>query len=135
MYIPDLETRSPVTRGSWVRAIGWLAQNEAVPTGVSPHAFADRLRHLCSASFQSAEALGWPVAAGLHVCELCGAFQAGGNIGIPGPGVLFVAPEMIHHYVSAHAYRPPDEFVLAVLSCPEPGSEAYAAAVRSFRRT
>jgi hypothetical protein len=69
---------------------------------------------------------------GVHTCELCGSFKAGGNLGVPGDGVLYVAPEMIAHYVSAHGYLPPDEFVQAVSVSPLPGTEEYERAVRAI---
>ena len=134
MHVADLETRTPVVEAAWVRAVGWLAGEAPVPHGRLSGEFLERLRSLCAVSFESAVALGWPVAAGLHTCELCGAEHAGGNVGVPGRGVLFVAPEMVAHYVEAHGYAPPREFVAAVLDCPIPGTQEYVTAVRRFVR-
>jgi hypothetical protein len=40
-----------------------------------------------------------------------------GEIRVPGlSGVVYVAPVLVAHYVEAHNYRPPDEFIQAVLS-------------------
>jgi hypothetical protein len=48
--------------------------------------------------------------------------------------LLFVAPEMVAHYVEAHHYRPPAQFITAVTESPLPGTDEYRAAVASFRR-
>jgi hypothetical protein len=44
-----------------------------------------------------------------------------GDIYVPHHGeraTLFVAPRLIAHYVEAHHYAPPEEFVASVLACP-----------------
>lgn len=51
---------------------------------------------------------------------------------MPSGAVLYVAPEMIAHYCESHECSPPQEFVAAVLSCPEPGTQEYADAIRPF---
>jgi hypothetical protein len=72
------------------------------------------------------------VAGGPHTSEFCKEFRASGNLGIPADGVLFVAPEMVAHYVEKHEYLPPPEFIQAVLMTPAPGTVEYAEAVRPF---
>ena len=70
--------------------------------------------------------LGW------HECDLCSESNAARsikNLFIPGPGFIFVAPELILHYMDAHAYQPPPEFCQAVLACPPVPSAAYLEAV------
>lgn len=37
---------------------------------------------------------------------------------IRGPRAIYYAPELIAHYIDEHEYRPPDDFVTAVLECP-----------------
>jgi len=67
-------------------------------------------------------------------CGLCqhrGPFFTA-NLFIPYGGRTFAAPEGITHYISAHWYQPPDEFVLAVTACPEMRS---AESVEPSRRT
>jgi hypothetical protein len=132
MYVADLATDSPIARGPWVRAVGWLAKASPGARGPSPPDFVERLRVLCDRSSESAEALNWPVSAGLHACDFCEAYHSGGNIGVPDGHLLFVAPDMIAHYVSQHGYAPPRAFVEAVLRCPMPGTPEYAKAVRGF---
>jgi hypothetical protein len=38
---------------------------------------------------------------------------------------IYVAPGLIYHYVVAHHYCPPQEFIRAVIRCPEPTSSTY----------
>ena len=44
-------------------------------------------------------------------------------------GHIYAAPDGIVHYISAHWYRPPDEFMEAVMACPGMGSAEYGAAL------
>ena len=111
---------------------GWLAKGSPIPRGPSLPEFVERLRVLCDSASESAEALNWPVSAGFHACEFCEAYHSGGNIGVPDRDVLFVAPDMIVHYVGEHEYAPPRAFVDAVLRCPTPGTREYANAVQGF---
>jgi hypothetical protein len=48
-----------------------------------------------------------------------------GNFGVPSGDLLFVAPEMVVHYIEQHGYRPPAEFVAAVFRSPLPDTEDY----------
>jgi len=74
------------------------------------------------------------VAGCVHTFEICGNESAGGNFGVPAGEVLFVAPELIGHYVSIHGYLPPDGFLDALLTAPLPGTHEYTIAVREFPR-
>jgi hypothetical protein len=95
-------------------------------------AFLEALRKHVSTPWQPV------VAAGSHRCEFCsvisdGRFTRGSsNIWIPSEGVVYVAPELVLHYVEAHNYRPPAGFITAVLTCPDQGSDAYRALMRNF---
>ena len=44
--------------------------------------------------------------------------------------MIYVAPELIAHYIDAHEYRPPDEFVESVLKCPRMSTKEYFKALR-----
>lgn len=132
-HFEDLGTTTQIASGPHVRAVGWLSREQPFPSGAEPDApFLAGLKRLCERWSDGIDALGWPVAGGPHTCELCGQFLASGNIGVPGRGVLFVAPEMAAHYVERHGYLPPSEFVAAVLVAPDPGSAAYVAAIKPF---
>ncbi len=42
------------------------------------------------------------------------------GVGATHAGKVYAAPSLVHHYVVAHDYRPPDEFIAAVLAWDEP---------------
>ena len=132
-WFPDLGTVSMMESGEHVRAIGWLSTAQPVPVGDVPTEFLDRLQAFATRWGDSIRALRWPAAAGKHECELCGQCWAAGNFGVPHGGLLFVAPEMVDHYVEVHRYRPPDQFITAVMESPLPGTDEYRAAVAPFR--
>ncbi len=133
-YFEDLGTSSPIAEGPFVRAIGWLAAGHRFSTGTVTEEFRDRLMTFVKGWNLCTEALAWPVAAGPHRCELCGDALAAGNFGVPAGSLLYVCPEMLGHYVNAHRYQPPDEFVRALLSSPLPGTDEYTVVVSSFRQ-
>ncbi len=107
--------------------VGWLSSRRAFPTGAVPPDFTMALARLHEV----------PVALtrGYHLCEFCPKsrnadphrFDAGspfwgsaeygnGEIVVPGEsGVRYVAPRLALHYVTEHGYRPPQEFLDAVL--------------------
>jgi hypothetical protein len=51
------------------------------------------------------------------------------NLFVPGRRCVFVAPELILHYIDAHGYCPPKVFQTAVLSCPPMRSIDYFKAI------
>ena len=104
--------------------VGWLEKGEPFEVGDVPDEFIERLAVLCV----------WRqvrLMRGSHHCDRCpnpgwqreGAEAGGlsvrlgnGEISVAGPdGKLYAAPTLVYHYVVAHGYRPPDEFVEAVL--------------------
>jgi hypothetical protein len=97
--------------------------------------FLTRLRQFAAGWLRSTQALGWGLLRGLHRWVFCGSVYASGNLGVPSSEVLYVAPKMVAHYVEAHGYVPPAEFVAAVLDSPPPETEQYRQAVEQFRRT
>jgi hypothetical protein len=56
------------------------------------------------------------------------------NLFVPGVDCVYVAPSLIAHYIQAHRYSPPNEFVDAVLRCPEMHSQEYLHARRTLPR-
>src|SRR4051812_4866607 len=113
-WYPDLGTESVIDRGGHIRAVGWLSAAHPFRSGDVPFDFLKRLKELAVRWGESTQALGWGIFMGSHECELCGRFMSSGNLGVPSGDVLFVAPEMIPHYVEIHQYQPPDEFIAAV---------------------
>jgi hypothetical protein len=133
-HFPDMSMATQITSAPFVRAIGWLATAAPYSMGDTPPEFVSKLRLLAKNWGASTSALRWGALAGPHTCEMCGEFRASGNFGVPDDTVLFVAPEMVAHYVEAHRYAPPDAFVAAVARCPVPGTPEYERAVQPFIR-
>jgi hypothetical protein len=47
-------------------------------------------------------------------------------------GVIYAAPNLIFHYVKDHAYRPPREFIDAVVTGPGPETTEYRDQLRAL---
>jgi len=136
-WFPDMGTETMSAMGGageHIRAVGWLSAEHSFTQGEVPAEFSSRLREFAKKSCESTYALGWGIYMGLHDCELCNQSMASGNFGVPSGVLLFVAPEMIFHYVETHHYRPPDDFIKAVMSSPLPGTKEYRTEVEPFRR-
>ena len=122
-WYPDLSscTYFGVEVAEPLKAIGWLEKSQSFPVGrIEPPVF-DRLVALSHDPWQRWSFRGW------HTCDLCRRDAKTGisNLFIPGHGVIYVAPEMVTHYIKAHGYLPPQEFCDAVLACPEMKSVEY----------
>ena len=104
-----------------LRAVGWLAKDHPFPVGETERKTYDRLCELLKHPFQPFCYLGY------HNCELCQFEGERGvaNLFVPGQGILYVAPELITHYINAHRYLPPSEFVEAVMKCPNTRTMDY----------
>ncbi len=125
MWIEDLE---PYGDAPNIVAVGWLERRHAFPTGfgvIAVEVFA-KLAALLTDPWQPAVAAGW------HACDLClykPEAMGAKNVFVPGDGKVFVAPELILHYMNAHRYTPPDEFCRAVVACPPMRSQPYRKAL------
>ncbi|WP_456106203.1 DUF7919 family protein [Pyxidicoccus xibeiensis] len=130
MYFADMSEQCQVGAGPGVRSVGWLDVAHEFPTGsVAPEYIEALKRHVRTA---------WaPVAlAGPHFCQFCPKGVRTGaarNVWIPSAEHLFIAPEMVVHYITAHGYCPPAPFLDAVLACPDQGSPQYFERPRPFR--
>jgi hypothetical protein len=131
---PEMGTTTLVASGDHVRAIGWLDASQPFMNGHVEPAVAERIRLFAARWFESARTLRWPAFAGPHLCNLCNAFRASGDFGVPDGKVLYVCPQMIAHYVDVHEYAPPAEFIAAIARAADPDSAAYAQSVARFRR-
>ncbi len=107
--------------GSAMLNVGWLAGDHGFPTGDVEIALVRRLTSLAADCKN--------VMRGLHDCELCDVMSpiavslAGhaktiwlgtGEIHVPGAAVTYAAPTLVVHYIEAHRYLPPSEFLDAV---------------------
>jgi hypothetical protein len=52
--------------------------------------------------------------------------------GVPSGELLYVAPDMVVHYIEEIGYRPPAEFLEAVLHSPLPDTEEYQLITEPF---
>jgi hypothetical protein len=134
----DMGTRTMAASGSYVRAVGWLGPDLSFAQGVVPNGVLNRIAAFVQRWEISAKELWLRGYRGVHVCELCrqpgcDRFCASGNFGVPSDDLLFVAPEMILHYVTSHTYYPPEEFCRAVLQSPLPGTGEYREKTKRFR--
>ena len=121
--------------------VGWLEINEAFPKGNASDAFIKTLWRFCKVPVVQTR--------GFHVCEFCNMRRdAVPLIELDGEklksgsseirvlaknGVIYAAPHLVFHYVKDHGYQPPQEFIDAVLSGPEPESEDYRAQLEALR--
>ena len=110
-------------------AVGWLEQGHEYSAGEVPRGLLPRL-----VNFLRSRKCPWPgIFLGGHVCSLCGDRKSYShrNLFIPGAGVVYAAPEGIIHYIAAHIYRPPVDFINATLAAPDAESPEYVAALRA----
>jgi hypothetical protein len=118
--------------GEHIRAIGWLHPDYPFSQGAVSPAFLARLKLFASQAALSTKALFFPIWCGVHQCEFCDQSIGAQNFGVPAADLLYIAPEMIVHYVEAHDYCPPLEFQNAVMNSPLPETEEYQVLCEPF---
>jgi hypothetical protein len=94
--------------------IGWLDRKHPFPTGATSEEFRAKLGRLCQRRFKQMR--------GFHPCSFCkgrGRPASSSEMRVSGNGKVYAAPSLVHHYVVTHDYRPPDEFIAAVLAWDE----------------
>lgn len=133
MYFPDLSPwpDQPTTfervasLNSRILSVGWLERDRVFPVGPTDHSVYVRLVELSKDPWEPFAGMG------LHGCSLCQFDGAVGrkNLFIPSGRTLYVAPELITHYIACHHYEPPEVFRSAVLSCPVMRSQEYRKAL------
>lgn len=113
MYLPDL---SPYHYAglpeSGVVHVGWLDRDEVFPRGEVAESLLEKLQQLARNPVR--------VYRGLHVCNLCDGASGTGEVRVPGSRVVYAAPVLIVHYIRAHGYLPPSEFLSALAVMPAP---------------
>lgn len=127
-WIPDGAADTPFASGPGVFAVGWLSAFHPFRAGRSDARVADILDRMV------ANRRWLPVAAGgCQTCEFCAEARGAQALLIPAGEVLFVAPDLVGHYMRCHHYNPPESFSEAVRQCPEPGSRPYYDGLRRFQ--
>ena len=118
MHIPDLSTKTYRAEAHWgVRAmsIGWLGSK--VPSrGVVPAVVMQTLRYYREHGYQEDGELG------CHTCEICGRSEFRGEFWIEAAGIRYVLPVGVFHYIEAHGYCPPAEFMNAIATIADANS-------------
>jgi hypothetical protein len=114
-YFPDL---SPYTYLPGVKRgtlnVGWLDPSASFPTGDTSEEFRAKLFLLCQRPFRQTR--------GFHCCPYCPVVKwPDGPMGsyemeVAYGELKYAAPSLIHHYVVTHGYKPPEEFIAAVLA-------------------
>ena len=150
MYYPDLSPYTYFARsepeGLKPLNVGWLGHK--CPRGETSPEFKSRLFQFCLDDTIV------QLARGFHNCTFCHmsldrwlssaesrygprahcASIGNGEIRVIGPKALYAAPALVYHYVVEHRYKPPDEFIQAVLTGPAPGSPEHLDLIARYHR-
>jgi hypothetical protein len=132
-HIADLTPVSYMGLDGPIRAVGWLESPHPFRRGPVDPGFIRRLMALVE------RPLFGTMMAGIQHCSLCHAENRIGpdcrssqaELFIPASDCVYEAPVWIGHYVLAHGYVPPEEFMRAVMACPEPASLEFREAVHA----
>jgi hypothetical protein len=114
-YIPDLK------QSEWWHVLD-LGYSRSIPEkfdAIMVGWLKDRIPSFGDVSSEIIEKLEWAAEnrvidqgwLGEHDCEICHAYTDRAEILIIAADKLYVAPKMIVHYISAHGYCPPQEFL------------------------
>jgi hypothetical protein len=118
--------------------VGWLQRSQPFPTGPVSGPFLAALLPFC---YEENVVCAVPVA---RRCPLCNevvlpierddhtAHPGTGEIRVLGESDIYAAPDLILHYITAHNYQPPEEFVQAVLLGPPAGAPEHRALIRTL---
>jgi hypothetical protein len=92
--------------------VGWVDWGQPYPKGETTETFRSKLRDLCRTSVRRTN--------GLYLCSMCfgpARPTSSDEIRVKGKaGRVYAAPALIAHYVEAHGYKPPEEFIEAVMA-------------------
>lgn len=121
-YTYGSDNGDPEASGLWrgvpVLNVGWLGRGKRYSQGAPPPSLTATLKRMtrtCRAQQTR----------GFHLCPWCASRlfprradgpQGSAEMRVMGSGVAYAAPELVAHYVEAHGYLPPADFIEAVLS-------------------
>lgn len=108
-YFPDLSPEC-IRQEPNTFCVGWLDPDYPYPRGKTPPGFEARLAALCETDNPEYLSMGY------HLCLFCGRVRGNGEFRIASKTRNFAAPVLIHHYVKEHDYKPPEEFIEAVMA-------------------
>src|SRR5260370_18393242 len=118
-------------RSLGTKSVGWLEPGYKFPRATPTNDLLDVVWEYCKISIAQTR--------GLHNCEFCPpgdwffAERHGERLTLGSSeirvfgtdGVIYAAPTLLYHYISAHHYKPPDEFVRALVAGPRPPNQEY----------
>ena len=131
-WAPTFRTWRTFPPGTPTVAVGWLHSAHAYTCGPAPAAFVARLAEFARHWHDSVSTIGWGGFLADGPCRFCDERLPAGTFFVPAGGRIFWCRTAIAHYVAAHEYLPPAEFVSAVLACPVPGTLEYVATAEPF---
>jgi hypothetical protein len=113
-YFPDLSAYSYGRRAQpGVVHVGWLDRKHGYPKGKVPNGLLQKMKRMAAEPTE--------VYRGYHFCELCGPIarlrwsekdrRSDAEIRVCSGGTTYAAPVLIVHYIEAHGYLPPLEFL------------------------
>jgi hypothetical protein len=118
--------------------IGWLGEGSEIERAKPTEEILNRVWEHCRISIAHMP--------GIHRCEFCDPLSyyaerngeylllGAAEIRVFAPnGEIYAAPTLIYHYMNAHHYYPPDEFIRALYQGPMPGSPEYFARLKELR--
>lgn len=145
--IPDLTPYKGLAAESKLglkpRAIGWLHHSQPYPTGPTPAEFPEKLLRFCLDPYTVGHqpqvdrcTLGrCPRMLPPEVREGQTAYFGAAEIRVIGQTEIYAAPTLIYHFVVVHDYRPPKEFIDAVLNGPQPGSDEHRVLINTLNNS
>ncbi len=116
--------------GPNVHPVGYLYRGGTFSMGATPTAAYEALKVLIDFDLNPIGV----ASAGMHQCGVCqfdGPFGKSIDIWIPHGSTMFVCPTLVTHYIAAHRFLPPSDFLDAVLACPDMQSMEYKKAFLS----
>jgi len=137
-YYPDLGPIDyfPIPTGAScpLVAVGWLERQHPFTTGSVSREFFGKLVDLCKDPFQPVTSCGFHTSSFQQLGrvsadfrfeneEVTGLYHA--NLFVPDGTKIFVCPVAILDYIDRYFYKPPGEFITAVMSCPPTKSIEY----------
>lgn len=136
-YYPDLSDYEYHRREFFrpgTKNVGWLSAEHPFDIAPPTEELLDALWACCRISVAQMR--------GFHICEMCPSGEetergerqdeklllGTSEIRVfSDGGIVYAAPTLIYHYVDRHQYRPPDDFVRALLRGPSPSEPEYIA--------
>ena len=116
MFFPDLSSYAYIGVEPSTLTVGWLDTQHPFPCGESSPQFTKRLRSFVLNPVNQTR--------GFHRCPFCSDPNARGSAEIrvaSKSGIQYAAPTLILHYIEAHKYLPPPEFIAAVVGGDDEG--------------